>query len=188
VESLLLYIVVIAAFGLMLAGAYGAAPMLFARRQEHAHGGNGVASRLFALGAAFPLLEQDLSATRPDLRSGVAPATTADAAEADWFGEQSEDIYNDASAPDSPMTSEPLEEELLNDLFAEIGMLRIQIEGLRRELGGLKAQTAAIMAPDTESAVESRRRYRSSAVADLPVSLRRRLSDVRRERRAGRPA
>jgi hypothetical protein len=170
VDSLAFFIVLVMALALMLAGAYGVAPMLFGRRQVHAHGGD--AAGLFALSNAFPLLRQDLTqavAAAPTKAAVRAPAGRRDDEEAD---EALPALEGDPGA----------QEEVLTDLFAEIGMLRLQIEGLRRELGGLALDAAPAARRRPPAQTEPRRRGKAMPPPDLPPSLRRRLGDVRRRR------
>jgi hypothetical protein len=171
VDSIVLYSILVMALALFLAGAYGAAPVLFGRRQAAA---DGDAARLFALSNAFALLRHDTT--------DFAEASSAQAI----AGSPRPPSRGEGDPEDSlvPLEGDPGEqEELLTDLFAEIGMLRLQIEGLRRELGGLALSAApAARRPPSPGTAEPRRRAKAGSAAGLPPSLRQRLGDVRRRR------
>jgi hypothetical protein len=170
VDSVALFIVLVMALALMLAGAYGVAPMLIGRRQVHAHGGD--AASLFALSNAFPLLRQDLAEAVAAAPAKATIRTPARHREEDDAEETLPALEGDPGA----------QEEVLTDLFAEIGMLRLQIEGLRRELGGLALDAAPAARRQPPAQAEPRRRAKAMPAPDLPPSLRKRVGDVRRRR------
>lgn len=178
-ESLLLYAVVAAAIALMLAGAYGAAPVVFTRR--HASGpAQGGLGHAFALGAAFPLLEKDLALGLKAMPAVAEPDQRNEGPHDDEpNGAYEEDEAARASTPSG-------DETLLPDLVAEIEMLRAQMAGLRSELVSF-AGIAAAKKDQRQATSEPRRRYRPQAAGELPLPLRRRLSDICSERRTSRP-
>lgn len=191
-ESLLLYVVLVASLALMLAGAYGAAPALFARRPAPVQGflpDN--QPQMFDLGPAFPLLQQELAPAPVEpstINATASPAIGGTSAfdDTDDSGEYASDaelaVTDGGVAGDRPQS----DDDLLTDIFAEVSLLRAQIEGLRAELGGIRSQATTLV--KNERAAETRRRYRNGVKAGLPVSLRRQIGDVRRGRRSARPA
>jgi hypothetical protein len=184
VENALLYLVIVAGVGLMLAGAYGAAPAIFPRRRAHAG-----AAQIFTLGAAFPLLEEDLA---PALAMS-AETTTAEAPLMSFGAEEDGGpefgLYEDAAGSERRFAVgaiadvSEVDEAMLGDLMAEIEGLRSQIEGLRSELGLFTLQTAALQSREATAAIEPRRRNRQPPAA-LPPPLRRQLVDIRKQRRS----
>jgi hypothetical protein len=190
-ESLLLYVVLVASLALMLAGAYGAAPALFARRPAPVQGFvPDDQPQMFDLGPAFPLLlQRDLApapiepsainATSP-LTIGSVPAfdDTDDSGEYDLDAE----LADGRVAGDRPQS----DDDVLTDIFAEVSLLRAQIEGLRAELGGIRSQATTLA--KNERSTETRRRYRNGVKADLPLSLQRQIGHIRRDRRSSRPS
>ncbi|HXH22726.1 MAG TPA: hypothetical protein VNN10_11920 [Dehalococcoidia bacterium] len=169
---------------LALAGAYSAAPALLSRRDAHADGTT-ITRRLYAYsgGGAGAAAEDRASIAREAVATAAA-LSAPEASEARTGPEAGEFSLEDAGAEEGYDIADP--EEVLTDLFAEIGMLRLQIDGLRRELSGLGVKAGARRQQDREGAQQqARRRYRAGAPTELPVSLRRRLGDVRRRKSNG---
>jgi hypothetical protein len=189
---MLLYVVLVASLALMLAGAYGAAPALFARRPAPVQGFvPDTQTQMFELGPAFPLLPQDCapaSVQQPAANVAGPVGISAVAVFDDAVEDEAHDIDGEFAADQSgaPGDRPPADDDLLTDIFAEVSLLRAQIEGLRAELGGIRSQATTLV--KNERAAETRRRYRNGVKADLPVSLRRQIGDVRRGRRSSRPS
>ncbi len=186
-DTLLLYVIVAGALGLMAAGAYGAAPVFLLKREPSAHGPRTASvGGIFTLGAAFPLLEDDLAQGPQDLAAAVMKSSASGAARGREVHEPDYEEEGAGAEEDAP--GDPFDEEVLSDLFTEIGMLRLQIEVLRTELGAfatkanttVKEKQALVSRPP---GAEPRKRLRTQPNSDLPVTLKRRLSDVRRKRR-----
>jgi hypothetical protein len=176
VENLLLYLIIAAGFAMLLAGAYGAAPSLFPRRRTDAAGMHHAVGPIFALGGAFPLLQDDLgdasSASRPSVAIIEAPGAD---------GPLDDDPLPDEADEDE---AGQVDETLLMDLLLEIELLRGQMQGLRSELTLFAAKAAAVQPGPHPASAEPKRRARTQTTVDLPQPLRRHVVDLRKQRRS----
>jgi hypothetical protein len=137
--------------------------------------------RLFAAIANAPSFAKDL---RTEIESPPAIAAPAPAPAPQLVHAAT---VTDQDVADDPIPLTAVDEELLTDLFVEIGMLRMQIEVLRSEIGGLvPAAEARPPRAARVTAAESRPRTRSAPPAELPPALRRSLGALRGRRQAGR--
>ena len=170
-DSVLLYVVVASGAALICAGAYGLAPSLLPRRRR---------------------AESQLVAARlagADAPGQAAPAPTATAAVA---GEDKESTPLEVASPGQPAAngfdpllgdaawaSDEADGDLLDEMMAEIEMLRSQVRRLRAELDGLRGRTGARTRPARSNDRHSPRRLRPQARVDLPPPLRRQLTSIR---------
>jgi len=160
-EAVLMYLVVLAALGLMLAGAYGAMPLLV-RRQGASEATAGGPS--FVIGGATPLVQ-------PELRTGFRAGPRVRVLEAEIEPEEPRAVADHSR----PFASVADTEALLTSLFDEVDMLRTDLERLRTELAALIDVAGG--------RPNQARRPRTGPAGSLPSDLRRQVSDARSERR-----
>jgi hypothetical protein len=173
VDSVLLFVAVASGAALILAGAYGLAPSLLPRRRR----------------AESQLVAARLAGADASGQAAPAPASTATAVVA---GEDKESTPIEVASPQQPKAtgfdpllgdaawaSDEADGDLLDEMMAEIEMLRSQVRRLRAELEGLRARTTARARPARSNDRHSPRRLRPQARVDLPPPLRRQLSSIR---------
>jgi len=159
-----MYLVVLSALGLMLAGVYGAMPLLV-RRQGTSEATAGGPS--FVIGGAMPLVQ-------PELRAGFRAGPRVRVLEPEIEPEEPSVVADDSQ----PFASVADTEALLTGLFDEVDMLRTELERLRTELAALIDVAGGRPNPA--------RRSRTGPAGSPPSDLRRLVSDARRERRIAR--
>jgi hypothetical protein len=177
VDSLLLYVVVTAGAALILAGAYGLAPSLLPRRRRPAEL-RLVSARLLgsegpeSLAAAQDAPAVALAAAGED----EAPPSLADASlEPPRPAAGFDPLLEDGGA----WASDDTDAAFLDELLAEVELLRAQVRRLRAELDDLRAKARARTKPGRSNDRHSPRRLRPQARVDLPPPLRRQLSSIR---------